>query len=143
MAYDYLQGLAESGAGLDLERLGLHLRVDTVGDGWEDGLITDVYLPAAWSACEQFCNRNVFPTRASMDDYAERFYNVDGLYGPDERPGTAPRSPTVIFPTFRSAVLLTLGHLYRNRESTTAERIVELPLGVHALLWPHRKSLGV
>lgn len=46
----------------------------------------------------------------------------------------------------RSAVLLILGHLYRNREDVQTGQgaaAVELPMGAHALLWPYRRGLGV
>lgn len=43
----------------------------------------------------------------------------------------------------RAAILLTLGHLYENREATTTESLKELPLGVEALLRPLRVRLGM
>ncbi|RXE13584.1 phage gp6-like head-tail connector protein, partial [Xanthomonas perforans] len=42
-----------------------------------------------------------------------------------------------------AAVLLIAGHLFRNREAVTDETANQLPLGAHALLWPHRVGLGV
>lgn len=50
-------------------------------------------------------------------------------YGDD--PGDVPQP-------IRSAMLLMLGHLYEHRESVTErDKMVELPLGVSALLWPY------
>lgn len=58
-------------------------------------------------------------------------------YGIDSDGGEA--VPKVI----RAAILLVLGHLYRNREATTEEALVKLPLGVESLLRPHRILLGM
>lgn len=43
----------------------------------------------------------------------------------------------------RAAMLLVLGHLYRNREQTTEKAMADLPLGVDALLRPLRVRLGM
>jgi uncharacterized phiE125 gp8 family phage protein len=43
----------------------------------------------------------------------------------------------------RAAILLTLGHLYENRENTTTENLKVLPLGVEVLLRPLRTRLGL
>lgn len=45
----------------------------------------------------------------------------------------------------RHAMLLMLGHLFENREATTAGGLVELPLGVRTLLdsVPHHENLGM
>lgn len=43
-------------------------------------------------------------------------------------------------------MLLILAHLYRNREAVVTGQgaaAVQLPLGAHAMLWPHRVGLGV
>lgn len=40
------------------------------------------------------------------------------------------------------AMLLTVGHLYTNREAVVTGAPVELPLGPAALLWPHRRGFG-
>lgn len=44
----------------------------------------------------------------------------------------------VINDAFKSAVLLTVGHLYANREATTGRQLVELPMGVRFLLDPFK-----
>jgi uncharacterized phiE125 gp8 family phage protein len=56
-------------------------------------------------------------------------------YGGDEDQEAVP-------PAVKQAILLTIGHLYANRESTTAKAMAELPLGIDDLLRPFRISLG-
>ena len=56
----------------------------------------------------------------------------------------APAGPVRPLPfVIRAAILLTLGHLYENRENTTTENLKVLPLGVDALLRPLRVRLGL
>lgn len=43
----------------------------------------------------------------------------------------------------RAAILLMLAHLYANREAVTEKAMTEMPLGVEALLRPHRVRLGM
>lgn len=43
----------------------------------------------------------------------------------------------------RSAILLMIGHLYNNREATTDQTVIELPLGVTKLLNFYRVDMGV
>ena len=43
----------------------------------------------------------------------------------------------------KQAMLLTIGHLYDHRESTSSLRKYEVPLGVISLLTPHRVSMGL
>ena len=45
---------------------------------------------------------------------------------------------TTVPPALKAAVLLLVGHLYRNREATTAEALAALPMGVDALIAPFR-----
>lgn len=50
----------------------------------------------------------------------------------------------VVNDAIRAAILLTLGHLYANREDVvTAVSAVELPRGARSLLMPYRARLGV
>lgn len=58
-------------------------------------------------------------------------------YGVDSDGGQA--LPSVI----RAAMLLVIGHLYANRESTTEKAMATLPMGVHSLLRPRRARLGM
>lgn len=140
MSWDYLTDLRNV-PGLTPDEVLTHLNVDDVGDVNEGTYIQMQLVPAAYSACEAFCNRNVFPLASVWDIYEERAQNPDD-YHPSERVGPA-REPMVANRVFVQAVLLTVGHFYRNRESTTAERMMELPLGARSVLWPLRKNLGV
>lgn len=45
--------------------------------------------------------------------------------------------------SIRAALLLVLGTLYEHREETTDRAVAALPLGVEALLRPHRVRLGM
>lgn len=45
--------------------------------------------------------------------------------------------------SMRAAMLLIIGHLYTNREETTAQVMEELPIGVKSLLRPYRDRLGM
>ena len=58
-------------------------------------------------------------------------------YGVDSDGGEA--LPKVM----RAALLLVLGHLYANRESTTDKVLQEVPMGVTSLLRPRRVRLGM
>jgi hypothetical protein len=100
-----------------------HLRTD------ED---VSLYLGAAALAASEFLNRQVYATDAAMAAAV-----LDGTAGDD---------PMVINDAIRAAILLQLGHLYRNREDVAAgasAAAVELPLGSRTLLQPYRVGLGV
>lgn len=45
--------------------------------------------------------------------------------------------------SLKQALLLTIGHLYDHRESTSAVEKYEVPLGVISLMTPHRISMGM
>lgn len=100
-----------------------HCRVD-----FDDELLK-VYAEAAEQAAEDFLGRRVFPDTAALADA------VIGSYAGDD--------PMVVNQAIVAAVLLIAGHLYRNREAVSSEAATELPMGAHALLWPHRVGLGV
>lgn len=44
--------------------------------------------------------------------------------------------------SIKAAMLLVLGHLYANREASTAQALTTIPLGVATLLRPYRVRLG-
>jgi len=108
---------------IDLPTAKLHLRAD---GSYEDDLI-QLYIDAAESNAISFLNRNVYPTQADLDAAAE----------PEEA------LPMVINSAVRAAILLIVGHLYANREENVQGAVNKLPMGAHALLYPHRVGLGV
>ena len=75
-----------------------------------------------------------FSTTAALEDYARAqdaaLQAVRGM---------------VINDAIKAAVLLTLGHLYENREQEIVARVqaTSLTMGVQQLLMPHRVGLGV
>lgn len=107
------------------EQARLHCRADA---GVDDQML-ELYGGAAEQAAQSFLNRRVYPDADSLAAAV-----LDGTAGCD---------PMVVNDAIRAAVLLTLGHLYRNREAVVSEAANELPLGVTQLLWPHRVGLGV
>ena len=110
---------------LTLEQAQAHLRVDP---GEEDALIS-LYLEAAEQAAVDFLNRVVFVDQASLAAAVA-----------DESAGKA---PVVVNAAIRAAILLTLGHLYANREDVVQGVTAEaMPLGARSLLRPHRLFPG-
>lgn len=97
----------------------LHLRVDHSD---EDTLI-QIYLDGCEKAVANYLNRNLYASSIGSD--------LDGL---------------VVDDAVKSAILLQVGNLYANRESTVQplrSAIVELPLGVKWLLDPYRIEMGM
>ena len=111
---------------ITLEQARAHCRVDT-----EDDALLELYGGAAEGAAQQFLNRRVFADAASMATAV-----LDGTGG---------INPIVVNDAIRAAILLMLGHLYRTREEVQGSggASVQVPMGAHSLLWPHRIGLGV
>lgn len=107
-----------------IEQVRAHCRADSN----DDALLT-AYADAAEQAAQDFLNRKVYRDADAMAAavLAE----------------TAGDDPIVTNAAITAAVLLTAGHLYRNREASTDQPMRDLPLGVHQLLWPHRVGLGI
>ncbi|PTS71895.1 head-tail connector protein [Stenotrophomonas sp. HMWF023] len=102
-----------------------HCRADSADDA-----MLELYGGAAEEAAQEFMNRKVFPDAASMAAAVLA--------------GTAGCDPIVVTDAIRAAVLLTLGHLYANRENVVTGTIVsEMKEGTRSLLWPYRIGLGV
>ena len=104
---------------IDLSIAKQHLRVE----GADDDAIIGVYLGAAEEAAASFLGRLIY-----IDEEA------------------IPVNSTGIAITFaiKAAVLLTLGHLYANRENVVIGTISSrLPFGALSLLEPYRIGLGV
>ena len=90
----------------------------------------ELYVGAAEQAAQDFLNRRVYPDADALAAAV-----LDGSAGCD---------PMVVNDAIRAAILLLVGHLYRNREDVITGTIAtKMPMGVHALLWPHRIGLGV
>lgn len=104
----------------------LHLRVD----GNQDDVLIALWLGAAEQAAAEQLNRKVYPDTATLAAAV-----LDGTAGSD---------PMVVNDMIKAAVLLTLGHLYANRESVnTGSTATALPRGVDDLLQPFRVGMGV
>ncbi|QEZ47187.1 head-tail connector protein [Cupriavidus oxalaticus] len=97
-----------------------HLRVTW---GSEDQLI-ELYLLAAEGTAADFLNRQVFATQQEMADAVEE--------------ETAGEDPIVANMQIQAGMLLILGNIYSNRDTSA-----EIPPGARDLLWPHRVGLGV
>ncbi|WP_313818728.1 head-tail connector protein [Cupriavidus sp.] len=111
---------------LALDMVKSHLRVTWPN---EDQLI-GLYLAAAEGSAASFLNRKVYPDQDALEAavLAE----------------TAGDDPMVVNPEIQAAVLLTVGHLYMNREDTiVGATVAELPRGALDLLQPYRVGLGV
>ncbi len=110
---------------ITIEQARQHCRSDSADDA-----MLELYGSAAEEAAQEFMNRKVFPDAASMAAAV-----LDGTAGCD---------PMVVTDAIRAAVLLTLGHLYANRENVVTGTIVsEMKEGTRSLLWPYRIGLGV
>ncbi|MEC5213313.1 hypothetical protein RCH06_001859 [Polaromonas sp. CG_9.5] len=111
---------------VDIATARLHLRVD----GTQDDALIALWLGAAGEAAMQHLNRNVYADSATLAAAV-----LDGTAGSD---------PMVVNDMIKAAVLLTLGHLYANRESVnTGSTATELPRGVDDLLQPFRVGMGM
>lgn len=110
---------------ITIEQARQHCRADSADDA-----MLELYGGAAEEAAQEFMNRKVFPDAASMAAAVLA--------------GTAGCDPMVVTDAIRAAVLLTLGHLYANRENVVTGTIVsEMKEGTRSLLWPYRIGLGV
>lgn len=82
----------------------------------------------------------VIPNTAySLDDYSHESW----LWTVDAWPAAGPYAnavkvryvtPATFAPAVKTAMLLMVGNLYENRESSVSEKMQNLPLGVHSLL---------
>lgn len=108
---------------ITLEIARAHLRADDSDDN-----LIQIYLDAAEEQASEFMGRKIY---ATQDDL-----NAAG--------GGAGDRPIVINASIKAAVLLTLGHLYTNREGNVTGSIVsELKEPSKALLMPFRINMGV
>lgn len=105
-----------------------HLQVEAYDDA-ERSYIMEQCVPAADEAAQSFLGRKVYATEEEV---------LDALQS-----GTAGDKPMVANHAYRQAVLLLVGHLYRNREAVGTADMRELPMGAYFLLWPMRVGLGI
>jgi hypothetical protein len=150
-------------------------RSQTHADGVDEAML-ELYAGAAERAAMQFLNRYVYPDTSALSGaqstvaatlqaadvaFDAAIDAADDLEGSARcaardaacRARTTARNAArevldgiVVTDDIRAAVLLTLAHLYRNREDVvagSAAAAVQLPLGAHSLLWPYRVGLGV
>lgn len=111
---------------VDIATARQHLRVD----GTQDDALIVLWLGAAEQAAAEQINRNIYPDAAALAAAV-----LDG---------TAGRDPMLVNDMIKAAVLLTLGHLYANRESVnTGSAATALPRGVDDLLQPFRVGMGI
>ena len=103
-----------------------HLRIDGDADAADIVLKTD----AAEILASEFLNRKIFNSQAELDAAV-----IAGVAG---------ETPMVVNNLVRSAILLILGHLYKNCEDVTVGVTgVEIPRGSRSLLSPYRIGMGV
>ncbi|ANN78913.1 head-tail connector protein [Bordetella flabilis] len=108
-----------------LEQAVAHLRTDSTED-------ISIYLGAAEIAAMEFLNRRVYEDEPAMAAAV-----LAGKAGED---------PMVVNDMIKAAILLLLGHLYRNREDVISGQTaaaVQLPMGSRALLQPYRIGMGI
>jgi len=103
----------------------LHLRV--IGDD-ENSLINRL-VEAAQEQAQAYVNRNVYESQAALEAAVAA--------------GTAGCAPMVANASFRSAMLLIVGHLYGNREEVVVgTSVAQLPYASQSLLAPWRIGWG-
>lgn len=89
-----------------------------------------VYIGAATEYAQEFLNRRVYSDQVTLDAAVTA--------------DSAGDRPMVVNDAIRAAILLLIGHLFANREAVVTGTIAtQVPMGVHALLWPYRIGLGV
>lgn len=149
--------LAEDWTGRTLVPSTWEMRLDTLGD------VTRLRRPAVQSVTEvsyldsDGVRRILDPTLWVFNGYAEypvirRAYQaiwpvmrVDGdavriTYEAGPTDGESP-NPDPLPRAIYQAMLLIIGHMYENRETTTPAAVIELPIGARALLHPYRTEL--
>ena len=147
---------------IDLALARQHLKIDE-GDTTEDTLVTQ-YINSATSACEGYCNRKFYATQDALDiDYAAartalddartaRDTALEGVTDCDTRSIITDRYNSqraaclrrihgiVVDDTIRAAILMMLGHFYRNRQEVVVAQYsgaTQLPAGAKRILEPY------
>lgn len=146
---------------IDLELAREHLKADD--EEVEDTLI-ETYIAGAVGACEGYCNRKFYEDNAAR--LADRVLALEGLDEAIEYRNTALAAATncevrnviendyiaargkllqrlngiVINPTITAAILMMLGHFYRNRQEVVVAQYsgaTQLPAGAKRILEPY------
>lgn len=96
--------------------------------------------------------QTVNPSAYTLDSYSTPNWLLPA-FGGEGWPSTLPVANAVkiryqvgggLLPaSIRAALLLMVGHFYSNREEVSTVQTYRMPMGVGALLWPHRTNLGV
>ena len=111
---------------ISLEQARDHLRAQ---DSDDDADLT-LKISAAQLLAQEYVGRQIFATQTELDAAVQA--------------GTAGTAPMVCNDLVRAAILLTLGHLWENREdNVVGATVAELKVGAAQLLAPYRKGLGV
>ena len=112
---------------LTLDQAREHLRAQASDDDADLAL----KINAAELLAQEYVCRQIFATQAEMDAAVLA--------------GTAGSTPPMVCNDLvRAAMLLTIGHLYANREEVvTGPAPTQLPMGSRILLAPYRKGMGV
>lgn len=111
---------------VSLELAAKHVRIDLA----DEADLLALYLGAAEQTAVDYLGRKVYAAQDELDAAVAA--------------GTAGDFPMLVNDAIRAAILLTLGHLYANREDVlVGVSASEMPRGARDLLRPHRIIPGV
>lgn len=112
---------------------------------YDDGSGTPVVMDTSGYVLDDFIRPAVlypayntsWPTAIDNPNAVRIAFNA-GYTTPDDSPNDQPLPKSI-----RHAMLLVIGHLFENREQTTAIKLEEIPLGIASLLSGFRVRLGM
>lgn len=111
---------------ITLDQAREHLRAQ----GGDDDADLQLKINAAQLLTQEYVGRQIYATQAELDAAVLA--------------GTAGSTPPMVCNDLvRAAMLLTLGHLYANREDVVTGTTSALDMGSRALLAPYRQGMGV
>ena len=112
---------------ITLDQAREHLRAQ----GGDDDADLQLKINAAQLLAQEYVGRQIYATQADLDAAV-----LAGTAGSTR--------PMVCTDLVRAAMMLTLGHLYANREDVVTGTIsTALDMGSRALLAPYRQGMGV
>jgi hypothetical protein len=147
---------------IDLALARQHLKIDE-GDTTEDALVTQ-YIDSATSACEGYCNRKFYASVTEWrDDYTAAMTALDNArtardtalegvtdcgtrsiitdrYNSQRAACLRRIHGIVVDGTIRAAILMVLGHFYRNRQEVVVAQYsgaTQIPAGAKRILEPY------